>query len=165
MKKLIVGILTILMFSFIGQAKESSVYVQANGGQAKILSKTTATYGLGIGTEAVWHYHIYTAIDFNFDYANALSKNYYTFSFLFKPGYNIPFDNQAVNIYAIVGGAEQTTDPSGGAGFGYGGGVEYRFTSSFAISAEYKTFHITTTQVNTPNYTYDIGDVSLKYLW
>ena len=64
-------------------------------------------------------------------------------------------------LYAIGSGALQGIDNMSGAGFGYGAGIDYRITDSFALNVEYKTYDMTSDKM--PNYTFEKINTNFKY--
>ncbi|WP_418179150.1 outer membrane beta-barrel protein [Aliarcobacter lanthieri] len=76
----------------------------------------------------------------------------------FRLGYGF-FDNK-LSIYAIGTAALQGIDGNDGAGFGYGGGIDYSITDNFGINLEYKTHDMMTSSVD---YTYEKANLNLKY--
>ncbi|MEV9527052.1 outer membrane beta-barrel protein [Aliarcobacter butzleri] len=86
------------------------------------------------------------------------------FSFDLKLGYS-PVKDLAV--YAIGSGAIQGIEDTNSYGFGYGAGVDYKISDSFAVAAEYKTYTMTP-DINGyagVDYDYDKIGVNLKYVF
>ena len=67
-----------------------------------------------------------------------------------------------LTVYAIGSALEQSVQNLEGYGFGYGGGIEYAISKSFAVAAEYKTYNMTN---KVGDYDYSASGINLKYTW
>jgi opacity protein-like surface antigen len=131
---------------------------------AKVLDKDFTELNIGYG------FNIYTQNDFyvglvlgfafgNVDLDNSKTADVFGTNADLKLGYSM-FDNDLA-LYAIGSGALQSVDTMSGAGFGYGAGVDYRFSKNFALNIEYKTYDMTSDKM--PDYTYEKINTNFKY--
>jgi opacity protein-like surface antigen len=121
-------------------SQQHQTYLQAEAGAAKIDNAHTGVYGIGLGGESVYLKHLFLGAGFNLDYASAYSTSYYTFHGDMRIGGTMPLEGRPLNVYAIVSPAIQSTKSWNAYGFGFGGGVEYRFSRSFSAAVEYKSY-------------------------
>lgn len=131
---------------------------------AKILEKDFTEVNVGYGVNWYTQSDIYVGIVIEFAYGNVdledgKSADVFSSNADLKLGYSM-FDNNLA-LYAIGSGALQSVDTMNGAGFGYGAGVDYRFTKNFAMNLEYKTYDMTSDKM--PNYTYEKINTNFKY--
>nr|WP_321265933.1 outer membrane beta-barrel protein [uncultured Sulfurimonas sp.] len=145
-------------------AKEVKGDLHVNVSQVEVFKDTNVGYGLGYGYRVIYNSGIYLGGSLDFIASegkkDALTskKTLYAYGTNIKLGY-VPIKNLAV--YGIGSAMLQSIGSLGGAGFGYGGGVEYMFNENFALSAEYITHKMTLE--GSLDYDYDIAGVNLKY--
>lgn len=131
---------------------------------AEVLNKTFTEVNLGYGVNWNTQSDIYVGIALdlafgNVDLENGKNLNIFTSTADLKLGYEM-FDDK-LGLYVLGTGALQSLDSMSGAGFGYGGGIDYKFTKSFAMNVEYKTYDMTSDKM--PNYTYEKINTNFKY--
>lgn len=131
---------------------------------AKVLEKDFTEVNIGYGVNWYTQSDIYVGILLEFAYGNLdlennKSADVFSSNGDLKLGYSL-FDKNLA-LYGIGSGALQSIDTVNGAGFGYGAGVDYRFTKSFAMNLEYKTYDMTSDKM--PNYTYEKINTNFKY--
>lgn len=128
---------------------------------------TGQAISLGYGGSKVWENGIMAGITMDFlagkidlpSGSTETKDTVYGISADLQVGY-VPVKD--LTIYAIGSGLEQSVQNLEGYGFGYGGGIEYAITKSFAVAAEYKTYNMTN---KVGDYDYSEGGVNLKYTW
>lgn len=131
---------------------------------AKVLEKDFTEVNIGYGVNWYTQSDIYVGIILEFAYGNvdlenSKSADVFSSNGDLKLGYSI-FDNNLA-LYVLGSGALQSIDSMNGAGFGYGGGIDYKFTKNFAINLEYKTYDMTSDKI--PDYTYEKINTNFKY--
>ena len=105
-------------------------------------------------------------VDFDFTYADikfsGRDRDLYGYGADVRLGYG--FFNNDLGIYGIGNALRQSIGNTDSAGFGYGGGLAYRFTKNMAIVLEYKTYDMTTDRDST-DYDYDTARGFLKFIF
>ena len=146
-------------------------YVSIGAGQATILTRSTTVVDLGFGKDFIWDNGFLFGIGADVedgsmpttDHTN-LSTNFYGVTADIRAGY-VPVKD--LSVYAIGSGTWQAISSSTGAvGFGGGAGIGYAVTNSFAVSAEYRTYSITSAKSSgSLDYTYSNAILNFKYTW
>lgn len=131
---------------------------------AKVLDKDFVELNVGYGANFYTQSNIFFGIAIELAYGqvdleNIKSADVITSNGDFKLGYAM-LENKLA-LYAIGSGALQGIDSMSGAGFGYGAGIDYRITDSFALNVEYKTYDMTSDKM--PNYTFEKINTNFKY--
>ncbi|WP_418186818.1 outer membrane protein [Aliarcobacter lanthieri] len=142
---------------------QNTKHVHIGVSTANIEGEDYAEFNIGYGVNGYFNsFLLGTSFDFAYGTpkVNGKSIDVATASVDFRLGYGL-FDNK-LSIYAIGTGAFQGVDGTDGAGFGYGGGINYDITDNFAINLEYKTYDMKTGS-STVNYTYEKSNLNLKY--
>lgn len=131
---------------------------------AKIENENYAEFNIGLGYNKYFDSNILFGTSFDLAYGSPKLANksidLYTVSADVKLGYAL-FDKK-LSIYAIGSAAAQLVDDTEAGGFGYGAGVDYRFTDKFALNVEYKTYNMNTSSFD---YDYKKTGVNLKYIF
>lgn len=129
---------------------------------AKIENENYAEFNIGLGYNKYFDSNIYFGTSFDFAYGSpklaSKSIDLYTLSADLKLGY--AFFDKKLAIYGIGSAAAQSIDSKDGGGFGYGAGVDYRFTDKFALNVEYKTYDMSTSAFD---YDYEKAGINIKY--
>lgn len=143
-----------------------NVYIGANAVDA--YHNTGEVLTVGYGYTHVWGNKVVTgfALDFQGGRINGVDnngddtkENIYGAGVDLKLGYTLLAD---VAAYGILSGVSQSVGDMEGAGFGYGGGIEYAVSEHFIVGAEYKRYDMVN---EATNYDYSIGGLILKYAW
>jgi len=122
-------------------------------------SSSEMEYKLGYGVTKYFDSGIMAGVNFEVGLMNGEKENNYDYSGNVKVGFS-PIKNGAV--YGIGSAIYQSIGTEiSGYGFGYGAGVEYRITDSFAAAVEYKTYSMTLE--SGIDYDYDNTSAVLKY--
>ena len=108
--------------------------------------------------------NFYYGANFDFGIAQVDVEDLLNYTFDLKVGYLI---TKEFSIYAIGTGAIQDTNNYESYGFGYGAGLDYKISDSFALSSEYKTYTMTPNinGVAGADYDYKKVGINLKYLF
>ena len=160
----------ITRLAIVASALSLNVYANTLGdfhigvSSAEVLDKSFTEFNIGYGANIYTQSDIFVgfALDFAYgsaDLENTKSVDVFSSSADFKLGYAM--FNQNLALYGIGSGALQSVDTTNGAGFGYGAGIDYRFTKNFALNIEYKTYDMVSDKI--PDYTYDKINTNLKY--
>jgi opacity protein-like surface antigen len=139
-------------------------YIQLEAGSAKILNQTTGVYGIGFGAYSVYLKHLFVASGFNFDYSHAYSQAFYNVNADIRIGASFRVDSKPVHIYGIVSPEIQWNKNDSGDGFGFGGGVEYRFSRDWSASVEYKSYSLQS-GTSALQYTYSTTMANIRWYW
>lgn len=168
MKKLIISLAAASALSMSLMAAQISEqhqgYIQLEGGSATIVDKTTGVYGIGFGAYSVYMKHLFLASGFNFDYSNAYSQAFYNINADIQLGVSFRVDTKPVHIYGVVSPEIQWNKNDAGAGFGFGGGVDYRFSRDWSAGVEYKTYKLQGGQ-GAFDYTYSTAMANIQWYW
>lgn len=161
MKKISIAIMIGLLGFSAAHAETTTKkdFSVAVGTSTVMNSSSEMEYKLGYGVTKYFESGIMAGVNFEVGLMNGEKENNYDYSANVKLGYS-PIKNGAVYgigsaIYQSIG-----TDTSG-YGFGYGAGVEYRLTDSFAAAVEYKKYNMTLESGF--DYDYDNTSAVLKY--
>ena len=121
---------------------------------------------IGYGGNKVWSNNIMMGLSIDFQGGNIdvpkdseQESSFLGMSADVQIGY-VPFKD--VTAYGIGSGLKQAFGDIGGAGFGYGAGVDYALTKYFTLSAEYKTYSMIN---EVGNYDYTASGIILRYTW
>lgn len=155
------SLITIFLTTFLKADKVNSFYIGTSN--AKIFNETYTELGLGFGTSGYFDSIIF-GLYYNLNYGNIRvenkSKEVSTFSTDLKLGY--AFLNRDFSIYALGAAAFQSIGNIDGAGFGYGGGAEYKIAKNFALNFEYKKYDMVS---NKEDYDYEKSNLHLKIIF
>lgn len=130
---------------------------------AEVLNKSFTEINLGYGGNIYTQSNIFVGLSLDVAYGqvdldNNVGADVWSTSADFKLGY--AFLDNKLALYALGSGALQSIDSFNGAGFGYGGGIDYRINERFALNVEYKTYDMTS---DGDDYTYEKINTNLKY--
>ena len=137
--------------------------------QADIFHKSTQAVNIGYGGHTISDNGVYFGISIDFQggtlpassEANTTTETTYLgMSGDLQLGYA---PTQNLRIYALGTALTQAINSISGAGFGYGGGVEYQVSKSFATAVEYKKYNMSLNGLQ--NYDYSTVGLNLKYTW
>ncbi|MDD4950500.1 outer membrane beta-barrel protein [Sulfuricurvum sp.] len=131
--------------------------IHLSGGTSTIDHATQPIYEIGYGVSGCFDSGLMLGIEFNVGGANTPKETTYNYSGDMRVGFS-PIKN--TSVYAIGSAMTQSYKNTTGYGFGYGGGMEYRFNNSFATAVEYKTFSMTT---KVGDYDFDSTQLKMKY--
>ncbi|MFA5721259.1 MAG: outer membrane beta-barrel protein [Aliarcobacter sp.] len=155
------SLITIFLTTFLKADQVN--YFHIGTSNAKIKNDTFTELGVGYGTSR-YHDSIIVGVFFDFNYGNVKFQNkkdsVYTFSSDLKLGY--AFLNRDFSVYALGAAALQSIGNIDGAGFGYGGGAEYKIAKNFALNFEYKKYDMTS---NKEDYDYEKSNLYLKIIF
>lgn len=136
------SILTALSLLSVGTCAKTVKDLYIAGGSCETVGNASENvYEIGYGISKYFENGFMWGVELEMGMVNAQSNNGYYYGGDFKLGIT-PFNNFAVYGIGAVIWQDFDNGLSGG-GFGYGGGAEYRFTSSFAVAGEYKTYNMT----------------------
>ena len=157
-KKVLIS--TVVLSSVSYAQVVSDLHIGASN--AKVLDETYTEFNFGYGFNKYFDSNIVVGTSLDFAYGNPKVNNknidVYTLAVDLKVGYTI--FNKDLFLYGIGSGALQGIDNKDGAGFGYGAGVDYRFTKNVALNLEYKTYNMSTSKFD---YDYKKANLNLKY--
>ena len=92
--------------------------------------------------------------------SNGTEDYFYGLSADLKIGYA---PTSSVSVYALGSVLAQKFGSTGAGGFGYGGGINYAVSDSFAVEAQYKAYAMTYDGL--VDYDYTVAGINLKYTW
>jgi opacity protein-like surface antigen len=156
---LVASALTLNLF-----AADDTTDFHIGASSAEVLGQSYTEYNIGYGVDFYTQKSIYIGLSFDIAYGNVdlenskKSADVYSSTADLKLGYAL-FDN-TLAIYGLGTGALQSVNNLEGAGFGYGGGVDYKINKNFAINVEYKTYDMVS---NAGDYTYEKINSNIKY--
>ena len=99
---------------------------------------------------------------FLFEYANVNNINVIGYAADIRLGLS---PTNSFSLYGIGAAMYQSVNDRENAGFGYGGGVEYRITDNIAVNMDYKTFNMKPSKIGFLDYDYTKTGVSVKYMF
>lgn len=155
MKKIVTAVAIIAIITTAASAAVRDLHV--SGGTSTIANETQPIYEIGYGVSGYFDSGLMFGVDFNFGTANTTKETTYNYGADMKVGFS-PIKN--ASVYAIGSVMSQSYANTTGYGFGYGGGMEYRFNNSFATALEYKTFSMIT---KVGDYDFDSTQLKVKY--
>ena len=132
---------------------------------AEVLDKSFTEVNMGYGANIYTQSNIFVGLAFDVAYGtvdldNSNSADVWSSNADLKLGY--AFLDNKLALYALGSGALQSIDSLNGAGFGYGAGIDYKISKSFALNVEYKTYDMTS---DLDDYTYEKINTNLKYVF
>jgi len=130
--------------------------------QATVANASNVGYTVGYGYATSWKNGIYFGTSLDYDIVDVNKQSTSSFGGNIKLGYEVL---NHLALYGMVAATYQSLDKSTGGGFGYGAGVDYVISDSFAIGAEYLTYSISPEYVQALAYDYSKASVMLKYLF
>lgn len=164
MKKLIIG--AAIAASLTSSAFATDLHLGVSSVEA--MGESGTEYSLGFGWDNRDKMKSDTGFfwggSFDYGIADIKGEDLGTFTGDLKIGYT-PLKDLAV--YAIGSGAIQSYDSVNAYGFGYGAGIDYKISDSFAVAAEYKSYTMTPDidGVAGVDYDFDKVGVNLKYIF
>ena len=135
----------------------ADIYVTLGANTAQMASKSGKGVSVGWGTQSVFSEKWYLDVGFLFGYTYIDRDNQYRYGCDFKSGYKL----KHLQIFALLTGMMQNYDIYDSAGFGYGGGIEYRFARSKVGVGSSLRHYSMTSEIN--EYNFDLLQVYLKW--
>lgn len=151
----------LLLFSlFTLSLSASSIKSHINLGlnNSTIDSHSGTGFDISYGGSIVWENKFFAAFDFNYGQVDIDNKTANNYGGDLKLGYK--YHNIA--LYAIGSGIEQSYLNTNGAGFGYGGGVEYTPFKHIGFGLDYKTYSMVS---SIQEYDFDVTKAYLKIIF
>ena len=130
--------------------------------QATVANASNVGYTVGYGYATSWENGIYLGGALDYDIVDVNNQSTSSFGGDIKLGYEVL---NHLALYGMVAATYQSLDKSTGGGFGYGAGVDYIISDSFAVGAEYLTYSISPQYVQALAYDYNKASLTLKYLF
>ncbi len=153
-------------------ASNSNTYIEAGIGQYSYEEEDITGYNVGLGTDTTYSNDVYFGFDFDVNFGEIYSEQILGMGMDLNLGYTFM---RALSPYVFVGYNLQAVYDSGESqfnsfiGFGYGIGVNYKISNSFAIDAKYKTATLDYWDNDDTGYSGDMDfsslGINLKYLF
>lgn len=115
-------------------------------------------FDISYGASIIWKNRIFAAFDLNYGQADINNKTANNYGGDLKVGYKY----SDIALYAIGSGIEQSYLNTNGAGFGYGGGVEYTPFKRIGFGLDYKTYSMISSK---KEYDFEVAKAYLKILF
>ncbi len=156
----------------IVSATEGTTYIEAGIGQYSYEDETITGYKLGLGGDTTYSNNVYLGFDFDVNSGEIYNEQIIGMGMDVNLGYTFinalsPYIFLGYNLQAVYDSDESQFDSY--IGFGYGVGVNYKISNSFAVDAKYKMATLDYWDTADTGRSRDIDfssiGVSLKYLF
>jgi hypothetical protein len=155
MKKIMIIAAAVLA---MGAQAQTLKDIHIAGGVGDVMQESSkSAYEVGYGVTKYFDSGLMSGVSFNFGMVNGTESSY-TYGADLSVGLSLA---KKLSVYGIGSATYQTFKNTGGSGFGYGGGAEYRFNDTFAAAAEYKTYNMV--YDSGMDYDYSTSLFKLKY--
>ena len=153
-------------------AASANTYIQAGIGQYTYEEEDTTSYNLGLGTDTTYNNNVYFGFDFDVNFGEMYSEQLIGMGMDVNLGYTFmkslsPYAFVGYNLQAIYDSDESQFDSY--IGFGYGVGVNYKISDSFAVDAKYKMATLDYWDNSDTGYSGDMDfsslGINIKYLF
>jgi hypothetical protein len=160
MKK-IVSIALVATLITTANAAQAKRDIHFGVGLSEVINNEAETeYKIGYGINKTFESGIYAGVVIDFGYSNSEKDSIFTYGTDGRLGVTI----KDLSTYGIVSALYQTFDDAiTGYAFGYGAGMEYAISDSFAVAVEYKSY--SPTMENGVSYDYTNTNLILKYTY
>lgn len=157
MHRLFLLLLTMATLSFITEAKEITKHIDIGVNSSTINAQSGNGFDITLGSDVVWDNGVMFSFDFNYGQATINSELLNNYGGDVKLGYKY----NAIAMYGIGSGIDQSYNDVEGAGFGFGAGVEYTPLQYIGFGVDYKSYSMTGTY---NDYTFEVTKAYLKIM-